>query len=197
MCSLFISPPKRKGKGMPFSNEKKYWYVLYTRTGSEEKVIRRLKNTLDNSNYMPFLLQKECIFRRQGRKSVFQKNCFPGYLFIESNKKAEDFIVYASQAIHQVDDAYRFLSYGDEQDIAMQENEKIALKAIFGESYCIDISRGFKEGDSVKIVSGSLTGYESKITQINKNRGFAVIALDILGKIVETAVGLEIIEKNY
>lgn len=75
------------------------------------------------------------------------------------------------------------------------QRERYMHPEIFVESYCINISKGFRKGDSIKIISGSLTGYESKIIRINRNRRIAVVALDILGKIVETSIGLEIIGK--
>ena len=135
------------------------------------------------------------MFRRQGKKSEFQKICFPGYVFIESDKPANEFIVEAFPVIYKQRDAYRFLCYGDRNDIAMRDEERIAFDKVFGDERRIDISIGFQEGDSIRIVSGALAGNESKILRINKNRHEAVIGVSMFGTVVSVSVGLEVIEK--
>jgi transcriptional antiterminator NusG len=152
------------------SEEEIYWYVLFAQTGAEERLVERLKIMLNGEGYLPFVPQKTCVFRRQGKKSLFQKICFPGYVFFESDKPAEQFIKYTYPIIYEHKEAYRFLCYGDKQDIAMREEERIILSRVFGADKYIDISKGFKEGDSVKVISGALVGNEGMIQRINKGR---------------------------
>ena len=180
---------------MSLSEGKINWYVLYARTGSELRVVERLKSTLDSSQYLPFIPRKTCVFRRQGKKSVFQKNCFPGYVFIESNRSMAEFIEHVYPIIYKLKDAYRFLNYGDKSNIAMKDEERIALSKIIGIDHCIDISIGLKVGDSVKVLSGVLSGNESKIVQVNKGKHEAIISIQMFGNMVPVSVGLEIIDK--
>lgn len=177
-------------------HDKIFWYVLFVRTNAEDRLVEKLRQKLDE-DFRPFVLKKTCVFRRQGEKSLFQKICFPGYVFIESAQPPEKFIEYALPIVHKLKDAYRFLCYGDgdENNIAMQEEERVALSSIFGADYCINISTGFKEGDAIKIVSGALVGKESTILKINKNRSQATIAIGMFGTIVPATVGIELIEK--
>ena len=172
-----------------------YWYVLFCRTGAEERLAEKLKYKL-GEGYLPFVPQKTCIFRRQGQKSLFQKKCFPGYVFIESDKPAEEFMERAFPVVNKQKEAYKFLFYGDRADIAMLEEERVALSRILGNDYCIDISTGFKEGDSVKVISGALVGSESKILKLSKNRHEAVIEVMMFGTMVSVSVGLDVIEKT-
>ncbi len=176
------------------SAENIYWYVLFCRTGTEEKLAEKLKSKL-GEGYMPFVPQKTCVFRRHGQKSLFQKICFPGYVFIESDKPASEFIGRVYPVAYKLKEAYRFLCYGDRSDIAMREEERAALSKVFSHDHCIDISTGFKEGDSVKIISGALVGSESKIVKINKNRNEAIIQVAMFGTLVPVSIGLEVIEK--
>ena len=177
------------------TGEKIYWYILFVRTGTEEQLAKRLKYSLGNCGFQPFVPKKTCVFRRQGKKSLFQKICFPGYVFIESDKPTMEFIEVAFPTIDKDKDAYRFLCYGNKDDIAMREGERLILSRIFANNYCIDISKGFKEGDTVKIISGALMGHESMIMSINKGRKKAVIEVQMFGTIVAVSVGLEVIEK--
>ena len=172
-----------------------YWYVLFARTGAEERLAEKLRDRLDGNSYLPFVPQKACVLRRQGQKSSFQKICFPGYVFIESDKPANEFIGHTFPIVYKMREAYRFLCYGDRNDIAMREEERIALSEVFGENRSIDISIGFKEGDSIKVISGSLMGQESIIVKINKNRHEAIISVNMFGTTVPVSVGLEVIEK--
>jgi transcriptional antiterminator NusG len=177
-------------------NGKIFWYVLFARTGAEKRIVERLKNYLDGEHYRPFVLKKTCVFRRQGKKSVFQKVVFPGYVFIESHNPPEEFIVRAVPIVYNLWDAYRFLRYGD-GNMAMRDEERIALSRLFGDDRCIDISIGFQEGDAVRIVSGALMvlEQESRILRINKSRREAVISVEMFGQMITASVGLEVIEK--
>jgi len=177
------------------TEDKIYWYVLSCRTGSEKKVVESLKVFGGSDRYSPFIPQKECIFRRKGEKTTFQKICFPGYVFIESGKPAAEFIAYIYPVVYKLKDAYRFLYNGDRSDIAMREEERIALQYMLGHDKRIDISIGFKEGDSIRVTSGTLVGNESKILSINKSRHEVVICVSMFGSLVPVSVGFEIIEK--
>ena len=77
----------------------------------------------------------------------------------------------------------------------MQEEEQCALSRVLGNDHCIDISKGFKEGDSLKVISRALVGNESKIMRINKARGEALIAMNLFGTEISVSVGLEVIER--
>ena len=154
----------------------------------------KLKNELGGDD-VPFVPQKTCVFRRQGQKSLFQKICFPGYLFIESNKPADGFIEPVRPIVYKQKEAYKFLSYGGVGDIAMHEDERVALSKLLDNDCRIDMSKGFKEGDSVKVISGALVGCESTILKINKNRHEAVIAVKMFGSMVSISVGFDVIEK--
>lgn len=88
-----------------------------------------------------------------------------------------------------------YICYGDRYDLAMHEEEREALSRVFGINRRIDISTGFKEGDSVRVISGLMMGQESIILNINKGRHGAVISVEMFGMVVLVSVGLEVMEK--
>ena len=77
----------------------------------------------------------------------------------------------------------------------MREGERVALSKLLGNERKMDISVGFKEGDSVKVISGPLAGNESKIVRVNKSRNEAVISVPMFNSVVPVSVGIEVIEK--
>ncbi|MCL2285964.1 MAG: antiterminator LoaP [Firmicutes bacterium] len=175
-----------------------YWYVLFVRTGLEERLVKILNNELNSQLATSFILEKIFVFRRQGKKTLFSKNCFPGYMFLESKLPAPNFAAYMFPILRRYDDIYRFLTNGDKQNynnIAMNKEEQSELSRLFGKERRIDISTGFKDGDSIRVHSGPLAGHESKILKINKNRQNAVIAINMFGNVSEVSVGFDVIEK--
>ena len=54
-------------------------------------------------------------------QNYFSDPCFPGYVFIESNKPTMEFMEDAFPVVYKLKDAYRFLCYSDKYDIAMRE----------------------------------------------------------------------------
>ena len=173
-----------------------FWYVLFVKTGHEEKLLVKLMSELDSSMFSPFIPKKAQIFRRQGQKTLFHKICFPGYLFIESVLPPAEFLARIFPILHASRNIYRFVNYGDRSDIAMKEDERIALSNLLNANRCIDISTGFKEGDKIQIISGVLAGNESRIVKINKNKNYAIIALEIFGSVVELSISIDIIKKD-
>jgi len=170
-----------------------YWYVLFVRTGSEEKLVKILNEKLARDTFKPFVLKGTHIRRRQGECTKFESLCFPGYVFVETEMASAEFREYANAVILPLDNIFRLLDYGDKSDIgiAVREEERLFLNAVFGDEYCLDVPRILKEGDSVKVVSGPLAGHESYIVRLNKNG--VVIAVELLGNSVEVHLGVEFV----
>jgi len=172
-----------------------YWYVLFVKTGSEEKIVGLLKERLDEENFLPFLLTKECIYRRHGNKTKYRQICFRGYVFVQSSKPPEEFRMTVFSIVYRINNVYKFLNYGDRTDIAMHESERIAFAKIFGEEFCLRGSIALGEGDKIRIVNGPLVDNESFIKKINRKRKEAVIEIEMFQSKIEINVGLEFIEK--
>ena len=180
------------------SNNSLYWYVLFVQTGREEEIINLLKKESTHDQYFkPFLFKTVHVFRRQGKKSLFHKTCFPGYIFIESNEVPDEFISRTLSVVYPLKYVYKILHYGDNKvDAAMHENERAALSTLFGKEYCADISQGFKSNDCIKIISGPLVDYESKILKFNRSRQEAVVSVNMFGKPIEVLMGLDILKNK-
>jgi transcriptional antiterminator NusG len=180
------------GEGVSMGNSL-YWYVLFVRTGAEERLADKLREFLDGDKHKPFVLKGEKFRRRQGEKTAFQTTCFPGYLFIESCEPPSEFIKSINPLIRKIEGLYKLLSGSDESSIAVCEEEKRVLQAVFGDNHCIEVPTLLKEGDTVKVISGSLAGHESKIIKANRNG--LIIHFEMFGKFVEVHLGVDIVRK--
>ncbi|MDR2546982.1 MAG: antiterminator LoaP [Lachnospiraceae bacterium] len=172
-----------------------YWYILFVRTGDEECIVKRLVRDLEDKDCLPFVPKKTRILRRQGKKTLIYKTCFPGYVFIESHQSSLDFIKNISPIIRNIKNAYRFLSYGDKDDIAMHEEERVFFSNLINDEHCIDVSHGYKEGDSIRVTSGPLVGRESFIVKTNKRRNEATIETSLFGTKTQVTLEMSVIER--
>ena len=149
-----------------------YCYILFVRTGDEDKILRFLSHRLDTGLFQPFVPKKAMIYRRLGvHKKVF-RNCFPGYIFIQSNSPPNEFLAKMFPIVYPIKEAYRFLHYGDNrQDIALREHERQSLLNLSGEQFIIDCAIGVLIGDRVQIVSGAFADIEGTVKKSFRARG--------------------------
>lgn len=172
-----------------------YWYILFTRTGREEKVQMLLKRRLDAEVFMPFIPMLETLFKISGRIKKEMKPLFPGYVFIESEAPGYELIKNTNRIASSSRDIIRFLSYGDTDELAMREHEKGMLLSLCNDDHCIEASSGIIVGNSVYVKEGPLMGRESIVRKIDRHKRRAIIELNIMGAVRQINVSLEIVEK--
>lgn len=172
-----------------------FWYVIFSKTGSEEKVQRRLNSQLNGELFSPFVPRLETIFKKDGKVKKEVGPMFPGYVFIETELPYEEFSNDFKRLAYISDDMYKVLKYGDSFEYAMRENEKEELLRLCNHDYCIESSTGIIAGDRVYIHEGGLKGMESIIKKIDRHKRQAIIELEFMGAIRDVKVGLEILQK--
>ncbi|GLC81979.1 antiterminator LoaP [Lacrimispora brassicae] len=170
-------------------------YVLFVKTGFEERIVRLLKKRLVSSLFSPYVLTKETLFRKKGETIKSVEIYFRGYVFIDSELGTEDFVFEISPYIMKIEGIYQIVNYGNKSDIVISERERTMLKNLFGINHCIGSSKGLIVGDRIKINEGPLIGFENIIKKINRHKRQAVIEIDMLGEVRQLTVSLEIVEK--
>ena len=173
-----------------------YCYILFVRSGIEERVHQLLSERLDANTFMPFVPKKAMVFKRSSVLKKIHKKCFPGYVFIQSSLPPTEFIRRVFPVVYQVKEAYRFLHYGDNrQDIALRENERRALMRLFGEEFTIDCLVGVMEGDRIQIVNGAFFGAEGTVKKIIPRKREVIVEIPFMGDLRQVTLGLDIIGK--
>lgn len=171
-----------------------YWYVLFVRTGREEKIEQLLKKQLNTDTCIPFIPLHEKLFRRSGTVKKEIKPLFPGYVFIESSLSSYEFIRNVSALIYTSQDILCVLRYSNEE-LSVRESEKQILLNLCNQDYCIEASSGIIEGDKIHIISGPLKGADSIVRKVNRHKRQAWIELEFLGEIRLISVAMEIVQK--
>lgn len=172
-----------------------YWYILFTKTGSELKVDKLLKKGLDSNNFYPFIPTLETLFKSSGLIKKEIKVMFPGYVFIESELSSLEFIQETRKIINFSNDIIRILKYGDTGDINVRDHERSTLLNLCNDDFCIETSKGIIIGDKIYIKEGPLVGNECIIKKINRHKKTATIELVFMGDIRQFNISLEIVEK--
>ncbi len=171
-----------------------YWYVLFVRTGHEERVEKFLKERLDTKLLMPFIPLQERLFKISGTVKREVGPLFPGYVFIESEMFGTEFVKKIHHLIYTSCDVIKLLRYSD-TEISMRESEKRILLSLCNDQHCIEASSGIIEGNKVHIKGGPLKGRESIVKKVDRHKRRAEIELMWFGDLRRVSVALEIVSK--
>jgi len=172
------------------------WYVLHVHMDRETKIAEILKKKLPAALYRPFVPEKESVFVRAGIAKIEKHICFPGYVFIESNTSAHEFIEKAGPVIRAMKEIHSTLSYDGKNDIALAEDEVAVFKKLLNKNDCIEVSRGNIVNGIAQVESGPLVGMEESIRRIRRPKKSAEIEILFRGEPRRINVGLEIISKS-
>ena len=180
---------------MPLEDGMDFCYVLYVRTGHEEKVRLLLVNRLEKELFTPFIPKKIMVFRRQGKYSKVHRVCFPGYVFIKSVLPPATFISRMFPVVYPIREVFRFLHYGsDRNDVALRDNERYSLLQLLDDTYTINCVIGIKNGDRIQIISGPFIGKEGTVKKVNPRKREVIIEIEIFGNSNLATLGLDIVE---
>lgn len=180
-----------------------WWYVLFVKTGTEYKVVTDMQRTLNSSisiyEFDCFCLESERFFRSKKQRilgNVYKKRpLFPGYVFIETNMPAKDFLIAYSNVIYNATDIIKLLHSGDYTNIALPTFERQQLEFLYRGKRILEHSVGYKEGDKVVIKYGALVEREGSIRYINRHNREAQVEFELFGKKISARVALELITK--
>lgn len=167
------------------------WYVLFVMGGKEEKICEFFKQ----ENIHAFLPKMEVLYRKQGNFYPKEKLMFPSYVFIESDLEHTAFHQKLLDVKQKKKGIIKELKFDDEGTPALTQEEKELIEKLIGRSKVMKHSIGYIEGDQVIVTDDPLQGLESKIIKIDRHKRRALIEIEMLGRIVNLNVSLEIIKK--
>jgi transcriptional antiterminator NusG len=174
------------------------WYVLFVKTGFEDKVIKEIDRSWKFGDLTPFIPTYESYPKIAGKRIVEKRSLFPGYIFVETELGTYEFVPAARRLMHQSQYALTILRNGglDSLSFAMTDEEREAFSRLFNGEYCVERSKGFLEGGRVVIVDGPLCGLDGCIKKINRHRMQATIEIMLMNRPIDVVVGLEVIDKD-
>jgi transcription antitermination factor NusG len=107
-----------------------------------------------------FTPTKERIIKLPDKIITKRKAMFPGYIFVETETKAEDFGFFIYRSKYYLQKILKVVRYGRSFDIAMRDEERKFLETIMNKERCVAASGGIIEGDRTVITEEPLVGQE-------------------------------------
>ena len=179
--------PTSKMKGL----EIPMWYVIQVQSGTEEKIRQQCERTISpdilTRCYIPYY---ERMRRYEGAWHKEQKILLPGYLFLVSDRLEELYL-----NLKHVIGLTKLIGTG-RQVVPLTESEIELLRKLGNDTELIEMSQGIIEGKKTVILSGPLQGMEGCIRKIDRHKRIAYLEIEMMGRLVDTQVGLEILAKE-
>ena len=168
------------------------WFVAYVHTNTELRTADQLK-LLGIESYVPTQFVKK--IRKTGRKINGTRKVIPGMVFVKCNEQERRSQVVALPSV------LRFLmdrSSIERRVATIPQSEIDLLRFMVGQSevlVTLDINR-FSIGKKVRVLRGSLVGFEGDVVEIRPDYSEITIRLDHLGcaKLSIPTVDLELVD---
>ncbi|MCM1263700.1 MAG: antiterminator LoaP [Butyrivibrio sp.] len=166
-------------------------YVVQVRSGTEESIriqcSKRIAPEIMERCYIPYYEKKR---RYGGAWHMEQRILFPGYVFIISDALEELYT-----GLKNVMGLTKLIGTGKDI-IPLTEQEILLLGRLVNNDGLVELSQGIMHGGNAVITNGPLKGLEGCIRRIDRHKRVAWIAIEMMGRVVETQVGLEILAKE-
>lgn len=166
----------------------KYWYVVHTYSGYENKVKANLERRIESMN------MEEKIFRilvpmedeveiKNGKKKVAKKKVFPGYVLVEMIMTDDSWYV-----VRNTPGVTGFVGSGT-KPIPLTEQEVKAILKQMGEDELPRTKVNVTVGEKIKVNSGPFEGFVGEIEEIYPEKGKLRVMVSMFGR--ETPIELD------
>lgn len=147
-------------------------YCLFCRTGAEYRICEEIHRRFPNVYPLATTQEKHKIVNKQ--YEIDRRVFLPGYLFLYA-KEAIDFDV-----LLRMDDIYRMLGNQD-HSYELQGSDRAFAEWLLKNDGLIGISRITTQNNKIKILSGPMKYFTSKMIKLDKHTKNALVRMDFLG----------------
>ena len=172
------------------------YYVIQVRTGKEQKTIDAIKRQIGNRpGFDVFAPYRKVIKKCKGVEKEVIVRCFPGYLFVETDKPYDFFV-----ELYWTPEFTKMLGREGhtENFLPLNEDEARMIDILYSSNSnrITEISDiEVKEGQIVKILNGPLYGLVGSIKKVNLHKRTVVVEFLLCGRPVTVDLGINIISE--
>lgn len=165
------------------------WYVIHTYSGYENKVMTDLEKMVENRGMQElvqeFRIPTETVTEIQdGKEKEYVRKVFPGYVFVKMIVTEESWFV-----VRNIHGVTGFVGPGsDPVPLTAKEVKNLGIEGCDAQKRSVEV--GFSIGDTVKIISGPLEGFQGVVATLDEGNKRATITISLAGK--DTPVDVEI-----
>lgn len=166
--------------------DKPYWYVVYTYSGYENKVMTNLLKTVENNGLHDNILDvkvpmEETIEVKNGKKKHVQRKLYPGYVMVKMFLTDETWYV-----VRNTRGVTGFVGPGS-KPIPLSDAE---VRAMGVEN--VHIKLDVAVGENVMITSGPLESFIGVVDEINTEKQKVKVTVSMFGR--DTSVELDFVQ---
>jgi len=166
-----------------FENLGPRWYVAHTYTGYENKVMANLEKIVENRSLQHLIFDMKVpvetvIETVNGQEKEVENKIFPGYVFVKMVMTDESWHV-----VRNISGVTGFVGPGSKP--VPLSDEEVANMGVESRVYELKYS----VGDTVRIVSGTLTGFVGVVKEISEDKKKIKVLASMFGR--ETPVELD------
>lgn len=167
----------------------KYWYVVHTQTGSEEKVKTSLESKITaeglTESIAKVVIPTEQVSEvRSGKKKISQRKFFPGYLLVEMELNEKTYLF-----IKAIPGVTGFIGLGRKPMPLPQSEVDSILKRTEETQAKPSPKTIFEKGEQVKVTEGPFLNFNGTVDEIHPEKGKVKVSVSIFGR--STPVELE------
>ncbi len=165
------------------------WYVIHTYSGYEQKVKLSLLEQFDRSESKERLGEiviptEEVVEVRKGKKKISSRKFFPGYVLINVDMTQDIWYM-----IKDTPKVTGFLGGGGTPVPLSEEEVKLIMEQMRGESTRLKPKVLFEKGEDVRVIEGPFVNFNGVVEDVNHDKGKVKVMVSIFGR--ATPVELE------
>ena len=159
----------------------KYWYVLHTYSGYENKVASNILTVVENRNLHDLIFEvaiptetvKE--LKSDGTEKEYQRKLMPGYVFVKMIMTDDSWYV-----VRSTPGVTGFVGMGS-TPTPLPETEVQTLIQ-FAKMEAPRFEAKFRVGDSVKVNDGPFKDFLGKVDEVNEEQGKVKVLVSVFGR---------------
>ncbi len=171
----------------------KYWYVIHTYSGYENKVKKNLEKRVESMNmedkiFRVLVPMDDEIEIRDGKRHLTKKKIFPGYVLVEMIMDDDSWYV-----VRNTPGVTGFVGSGSKPTPLPPQEVAVIMRQMGMEEARIKIN--VREGQSVKVISGPFSGFVGTVEEINAEKGKLKLMVSMFGRDTPLEVDVAQIEE--
>jgi len=185
-----VDEPVDGAEETPAKQEGRYWYVIHSYSGYENKVKKNLESRIESMGMEDYIFEvvvptEDVVELRDGRRRTVEQRVFPGYILVDMILNDESWFV-----VRNTPSVTGFVGSGNHPTPLRDEEADSILRRMEEDAPKVKVS--FRIGDAVRIVDGPFTDFMGTVDDLNLERGKVRLLVSFFGR--ETPVELDFLQ---
>ena len=168
----------------------KYWFVIHTYSGHEDRVKKNLEQRMqlmDSGNDISQVVvpTEDEVEVRSGKRRTVAKKILPGYVLVQMHMSDETWNI-----VRNTPGVTGFVGNWSKPVPLKEEEVNRILKQMTAETPRVKV--GFKQGQSGRVTDGPFTDFVGTVDEISQDKGKVKVLLSLFGR--DTPVELDFLQ---